>query len=132
MKTHPQDFHYGGKLYNLYQNKNVSQRDGEALFNAHSQYILEPQLMASVLEALLGQLDEDVRWRTAGENRFVLGSQISKAWVDENTHTMGSFGMAHIKGREVSKSTAAKILEQAERERFYDAAFDRERIERDN
>jgi hypothetical protein len=61
MQTHPEDFMYGGKLYRMTEQAQMSARDKKAYNAAHDLYLLEPQLMARVLEKLLAQPDEDER-----------------------------------------------------------------------
>lgn len=58
MQTHPEDFHYGGKCYELMERPHVSARDKKAINEAHDTYIKEPRLMVSMLEALMAQPEE--------------------------------------------------------------------------
>lgn len=51
MKTNPEDFERGGRLYRVTENQ-MSARDLEAYVEAHDKYVKEPQLMAAVLVAL--------------------------------------------------------------------------------
>ena len=84
MQTHPEDFGYGGKLYQMYENKHASARDGEALYKAYDLYIKEPALMASVLQALLVQPEkEEMRAGSLG----ITGTTVNKMWFDELTNT---------------------------------------------
>ena len=59
MQTHPEDFDYGGKLYRMAEQAQMSARDKKACSAAHDEYIKEPRLMAEVLKALLVQPEEE-------------------------------------------------------------------------
>ena len=55
MQTHPEEFIYGGKCYELMERPHASARDKKAISEAHDTYIKEPRLMVQMLEALLAQ-----------------------------------------------------------------------------
>ena len=59
MQTNPEDFNYGGKLYRVTENAQMSARDKKAISEAHDTYIKEPRLMVHVLESLLVQPEEE-------------------------------------------------------------------------
>ena len=75
MQTHPEEFAYGGKMYGVYEGTRVSARDKAAITAAYEKYILEPRLMAEVLQALLAQPEEEdiglVKFKTQG--RYAMG-----------------------------------------------------------
>ena len=64
MQTNPEDFNYGGKLYRVTENAQMSARDLKAYVDAHDTYIKEPRLMVHVLESLLVQPEEEKVERT--------------------------------------------------------------------
>lgn len=143
MQTNPEDFNYGGKLYHAFENKKVSARDSKALKEAHDLYILEPRLMAQVLESLLVQPEKEetgtVQYRPAmtfdsSGNLDITGTTANKMWFDGATQTVqtdiGQVSREMYEAitntntvRQPSKSIAAQI---------YNKALERQRIERDN
>lgn len=68
MQTHPEDFNYGGKLYRVTEQGQMSARDRKAFNEAHDKYILEPNLMVMVLTALMAEPEKEdkkmVKFRT--------------------------------------------------------------------
>jgi hypothetical protein len=113
MQTNPEDFNYGGKLYRALDAERVSARDMKAYNDAHDRYIKEPALMATVLQALLAQPEEE----EIGMTKFKTQERYAMNQIKP-------FGAASIKGEEVSD---AYVLN-----RLYNNALGRERIERDN
>ena len=76
MQTHPEDFMYEGKLYRVTEQGQMSARDRKAFNEAHDKYILEPNLMVMVLEALMKPDDpkEDERVpKLTSQRRYAVG-----------------------------------------------------------
>lgn len=123
MQTNPEDFNYGGKLYSAFENKKVSARDSKALKEAHDLYILEPRLMAQVLESLLAQPekeDDPRRPKIVPSNQ----QRITREMYEDHIQTHKSPIKKHIDAvRAEKESIAAQI---------YNKAFGREKVERDN
>ena len=122
MRTNPEDFAYGGKLYRVGETSALSARDRVVVNAAHDEYIKEPNLMAEVLKALLVQPEKEetgtVQYRPAmtfdsSGNLGITGTTANKMWVDEATQTV----------RQPGKSVLSQI---------YNRTAGRQRIERDN
>ena len=148
MQTHPEDFDYGGKLYRVTEQAQMSARDKKACSAAHDEYIREPRLMAEVLKALLVQPEEDVEraYRTGlgrAGSLGITGTTVNKMWFDGVTDTARTnFGtltreqfedhiqthQSHIK-KHIQAVAAEKESVAAQ---IYNKAFGREKVERDN
>jgi hypothetical protein len=154
MQTHPEDFAYKGKMYGVYEGTQVSARDKVVITAAYDKYILEPRLMASVLEALLAQPEDEKREVTerayqAGlgrANRVGMGATDPKMLYGKatlNDPTTDSYILAnqaritremyenHIQTHKelikaIKQPTPSKLSD------IYNKAFGRERVERDN
>lgn len=148
MQTNPEDFNYGGKLYRMTEQAQMSARDLKAYNDAHDLYILEPRLMVSVLEALMAQPEENgtVKFRPAmtldsagnfglGVSPSVWGTSIAQAGLttqqritreqfEDHIQTHKSPMMKHIEAVAAKKESVASQI--------YNRAFGRERVERDN
>jgi len=140
MKTNPEDFDYGGKLYRMAEQAQMSARDKKACSAAHDEYIKEPRLMAEVLKALLVQPEENETLKFNTQDRYAIGitgTSANKIWFNEVTDTARTnFGTLtreqfedHI---QTHKSPIKKHIESVAAAQIYDRAFGRERIERDN
>ena len=156
MQTHPEDFHYGGKCYELMERPHVSARDKKAINEAHDTYIKEPRLMVSMLEVLMAQPEEDtVKYKTQG--RYAMGATDPKMLYgaapvknegqpvfDPVTDTYITASQKRITREmyedhiQTHKSPIQKHIQavRAEKEsiaaQIYNKAFGRQRIERDN
>jgi len=102
MKTNPEDFEIGGKLYRVYETHRMSVRDKKAVGDAYGEYIVEPQLMAAVLVALTAPEESEmemIRAYSAGrgggksafgttsiDTRALYGNQVAP-FYDPNTQT---------------------------------------------
>ena len=141
MQTHPEDFNYGGKLYQMYENKHVSARDGEALYKAHDRYIKEPNLMARVLEALLAQPEEEeeknkviaARAYQAGLGHGITSTTVNTVWYDETDNTLknGPRELYELQLQTHKNALKAKPI-PSKLSDIYNKALGRERVERDN
>jgi len=142
MKTNPEDFNYGGKLYRAVDAERLSVRDLKAYNDAHDRYIKEPALMVSVLQALLVQPDEDEMSKYKVQGRYgggITGTTVNKMWFDANTQTVNGLTREMYENHiQTHKSPIKQHIEAlaAEKEsiaaQIYNKAFGRERIERDN
>ena len=145
MQTNPEDFDYGGKLYRMAEQAQMSARDKKACSAAHDEYIKEPRLMAEVLKALLVQPEENETLKFNTQDRYAIGitgTSANKIWFDEVTDTartnFGTLTREQFEDIQTHKSPMMKHIEAvaAKKEsvasQIYDRAFGRERIERDN
>jgi hypothetical protein len=154
MQTHPEEFAYGGKLYRVTEQAQMSARDMKAYIDAHDLYIKEPALMATVLQALLAQPEEEdiglVKFKTQG--RYAFGATDPKLLygypVKNEDPVNDSYVLAnqqriiremyenHIQAHRdiLSRQTKApsKVTKQSILSDIYNKAVGRERIERDN
>ena len=141
MQTNPEDFDYGGKLYRMAEQAQMSARDKKACSAAHDEYIKEPRLMAEVLKALLVQPEEDKKMRAG--TLGITGTTVNKMWFDGVTDTARTnFGTLtreqfedHIqthKDHIQTHITAVRAEKESVAAQIYNKAFGRERIERDN
>lgn len=118
MQTHPEDFMYGGKLYRMTEQAQMSARDKKAYNAAHDLYLLEPQLMARVLEALMAPPEEEeetVKYKAQG--RYGVG-------ITDHQLQNGTFLDKNLRVGVYNPSTQTTPI--------YNRALDLERIERDN
>ena len=142
MQTHPEDFDYGGKLYRVTEQAQMSARDKKACSAAHDEYIREPRLMAEVLKALLVQPEEEeveraLKTQMRAGSLGITGTTVNKMWFDGVTDTARTnFGTLtreqfedHI---QTHKSPIKKHIESVAAAQIYDRAFGREKVERDN
>lgn len=151
MKTNPEDFTYKGKLYRALDSELLSVRDLKAYNDAHDLYIKEPNLMATVLQALLVQPEEEGVKAAANKiygKQFVgisdtqLESLSTKTWFDEATQTVRRKSITpqemfedHIQTHKEAlkkQSPAMHTAKESIAAQIYNKAFGRERIERDN
>lgn len=147
MRTNPEDFKYGGKLYGFVE-AGLSSRDSKVIKDAHDLYIREPDLMVRVLEALLTQPEgkkEEMWVRTQGPLR---GTTMNKVWFDELNNTVQTDQQRitremyedHIQTHEdhiqthakLVQDTATKVTDQHVLSQIYNRTAGRQRIERDN
>lgn len=148
MQTHPEDFHYGGKCYELMERPHVSARDKKAINEAHDTYIKEPRLMVSMLEALMAQPEEDekVKYKVQGRYGAAIAKGEGQPIFNPNTDSYTLTDKQRIT-REMyenhiqthkkliqDKATKAstKVTEKSILSDIYNKALGRERIERDN
>lgn len=138
MQTNPEDFDYGGKLYRMAEQVQMSARDKKAISEAHDEYIKEPRLMAEVLKALLVQPEEEMRAGSLG----ITGTTVNKIWFDEVTDTartnFGTLTREQFEDIQThrtllqNKAVKAKVAEQSIASQIYNRTAGRQRIERDN
>lgn len=152
VRTNPEDFDYGGKLYRMAEQAQMSARDKKACSAAHDEYIKEPRLMAEVLKALLVQPEENgtVKFRPAmtldsagnfglGVSPSVWGTSIAQAGLTTQQRITREIYEDHIEAHknalkakppwrpDTTQSPSKSVASQ-----IYDRAFGRERVERDN
>ena len=162
MRTNPEDFNYGGKLYRVTAQAQMSARDKKAYNIAHDLYIVEPALMASVLEALLTQPEDEkgtVEYRpamtidTSGnfgigtqgryaaghiDARTIYGSPIQNDLTTQQRITREMYEShieAHknaLKAKPPWRPDTTQSPSTSKLSDIYNKAFGRERIERDN
>lgn len=136
MRTNPEDFKYGGKLYGFVE-AGLSSRDKKAVNEAHDLYIKEPNLMVKVLEALLAQPEkEEMRVKTQGPIR---GTTMDKVWFDELNNTVQTDlkrvtreEFEEFRHAKLVQDTATKVTDQHVLSQIYNRTAGRQRIERDN
>ena len=141
MQTNPEDFNYGGKLYRMAEQVQMSARDKKAISEAHDTYIKEPRLMAEVLKALLVQPEEEeveraLKTQMRAGSLGITGTTVNKMWFDGVTDTartnFGTLTREQFEDIQTHKSPIKKHIESVAAAQIYDRAFGRERIERDN
>jgi len=149
MQTNPEDFDYGGKLYRMAEQAQMSARDKKACSAAHDEYIKEPRLMAEVLKALLVQPEEDVEraYRTGlgrAGSLGITGTTVNKMWFDEVTDTartnFGTLTREQFEDIQTHRTllqneavkASIKGAEQSIASQIYNRTAGRQRIERDN
>ena len=75
MHTNPEDFEYGGKLYGVANDGDLSARDRTSIVRAFEELIKEPKLMERVITALLAQPEqEEIQYKTFGQPRMSINS----------------------------------------------------------
>ena len=83
MKTNPEDFEIGGKLYRVYDHARMSARDKDAVLDAYDLYIIEPKLMADVLVALTAPVEtEEQSFKAYTSGRSGGKSMLGNAVID--------------------------------------------------
>lgn len=157
MQTNPEDFRYGGKLVKVYRDVQLSARDKKATTAAHDKYITEPALMASMLQALLVQPEdekESLKYKTQGkygvgitdtqlfgmaqtkgEGQPVFDPLTDSFALSDTTRITRELYETNIqRHRELinAKATSVKQPGPSIAAQMYNKAFGRERIERDN
>ena len=140
MRTNPEDFDYGGKLYRMAEQAQMSARDKKACSAAHDEYIKEPRLMAEVLKALLAQPEEDKKMRVG--TLGITGTTVNKMWFDGVTDTartnFGTLTREQFEDIQTHKDhiqthiTAVRAEKESVAAQIYNKAFGREKLERDN
>jgi hypothetical protein len=136
MQTHPEDFGYGGKLYRVLSGEHLSERDKKAFNDAHDLYIKEPNLMASVLGALLAQPEEGEKNKVIAARGYQAGLGLGGMEGNFNAVTLTTQQRItremyedHIQAHKdalKAKPIPSKLSD------IYNKALGRERIERDN
>lgn len=139
MQTNPEDFNYGGKLYRMAEQAQMSARDKKACSDAHDEYIKEPRLMAEVLKALLVQPEEEkvemtLKTQMRAGTLGITGTTVNKMWFDEVTDTartnFGTITREQFEDRrrtDAVRNTSTSVLSD-----IYNTALGRERIDRGN
>ena len=149
MRTNPEDFAYGGKLYRVGETSALSARDRVVVNAAHDEYIKEPNLMAEVLKALLVQPEKEetgtVQYRPAmtfdsSGNLGITGTTANKMWFDGATQTVQTdIGQVSREVYEAITNTNTNTNTNTVRQpgksvlsQIYNRTAGRQRIERDN
>lgn len=150
MRTNPEDFAYGGKLYRVGETSALSARDRVVVNAAHDEYIKEPNLMAEVLKALLVQPEKEETWTVQyrpamtfdASGNLGVGTQgitsttANKMWFDEATQTVQTnIGQVSREMYEAITNTNTNTVRQPGKSvlsQIYNRTAGRQRIERDN
>ncbi|CAB4123613.1 hypothetical protein UFOVP48_45 [uncultured Caudovirales phage] len=116
MQTHPEDFKYGGKLYRVLNGEQLSERDKKVYNDAHDKYIKEPALMASLLQALLVQPEENEVEMTTFKNqgRYATGMGVTGTGpriINVGTGAMGA-AIARGEGQSIWYDEATSTVKQ--------------------
>lgn len=83
MKTNPEDFDFGGKLYSVHERRHMSARDKDAVLDAYDKYIVEPKFMAEVLTALTAPVEtEEQAFKAYTSGRSGGKSMLGNAVID--------------------------------------------------
>ena len=83
MKTNPEDFDFGGKLYSVHERRHMSARDKDAVLDAYDKYIIEPKFMAEVLLALTAPVEtEEQSFKAYTSGRSSGKSMLGNAVID--------------------------------------------------
>lgn len=136
MQTHPEDFDYGGKMYRMAEQAQMSARDKKACTDAHDAYIKEPRLMAEVLKALLAQeeryairaTDPKMLYGSSIQDDLTVQQRITREMYEDHINTHRDL----IRDGNAHKSPIKKQVVAVAAAQIYDRAFGRERVERDN
>ena len=130
MKTNPEDFDFGGKLYSVHERRHMSARDKDAVLDAYDKYIIEPKFMAEVLLALTTPVEteeQSFKAYTSGRSsgKSMLGNAVidSRAIYGNQPASLYGTATARLEGASIYDSNTLTTYNTATQQRIAQEMF---------